>query len=82
MGASEAAQSGSSPGVHHQPPEEVGPGDVVHGVLFGRDRPRRDLSVQMVRQHAEEAEDQTHRDRENTEDRAGLYQINHQKEDK
>ena len=44
-----------SPGVHHQPPEEVGPGDVVHGVLFGGDGSCSHLRIQMVCQHTEEA---------------------------
>lgn len=44
-----------SPGVHHQPPEEVGPGDVVHGVLFGGDGSCSHLRIQMVWQHTEEA---------------------------
>ena len=37
-------------GVHEEPAEEVGPGDIVHGVLFGGDGTRHYLSVEMVRQ--------------------------------
>lgn len=49
----------SSPGVHHQPSEEVGPGDVVHRILFGWDCSSSNLSIEMVWQDAEEAEDNT-----------------------
>ena len=37
-------------GVHEEPAEEVGPGDIVHGVLFGGDGTRHYLSIDMVRQ--------------------------------
>lgn len=50
----------SSPGVHHQPSEEVSPGDVVHCILFGWDGSCSNLSIQMVWQHTEEARDRTH----------------------
>lgn len=42
------------PGVHHQSSEEVRPGDVVNGVLFGGDGPCCDLGVQVVTQHTQE----------------------------
>lgn len=43
------------PGVHHQPSEEVCPGDVIHRILFGWDGPCSNLSIQMVWQHTKEA---------------------------
>ena len=43
------------PGIHDESPEEVGPGDVVHGVLFGGDGASHDLGIHVVRQHIQEA---------------------------
>jgi hypothetical protein len=37
--------------VHEQPPEEVGPGQVVHGVGLARDGAARDLGVEVLVQH-------------------------------
>lgn len=36
------------PGVHDQTTEEVCPGDVIHGVLLGRNRSRGDFGIQVI----------------------------------
>ena len=41
-------------GVHEESTEEVGPGDIVHGVLFGGDGARHYLSIEMVRQDGQQ----------------------------
>ena len=43
------------PWVHYESPEEVGPCDVVHCVLFSGDGSSNDLSIQMVCQHLQQA---------------------------
>ena len=41
--------------VHYESPEEVGPCDVVHCILFSGDGSSNDLSIQVVCQHLEQA---------------------------
>ena len=35
-------------GVHYQTTEEVGPCDIVHGILFGSDGACHNLGIQMI----------------------------------
>ena len=41
-------------GVHEQPPEEIRPRHVVHGILFGRDCACHHLGIQVVREHLQQ----------------------------
>lgn len=37
-------------GVHHQAPEEIGPGKIIHGILLGGNSTSYNLSIHVVRQ--------------------------------
>ena len=41
-------------GVHEQPPEEIRPRHVVHGILFGRDCACHHLGIHVVREHLQQ----------------------------
>lgn len=45
-------------GILHQAAEEVGPGDVVHGVLFGGDGSRHYLGIHVIWKHLQETDNQ------------------------
>ena len=47
------------PGIHDEPAEEVGPSDVVHGILFGGYGPSDYLCIQVICQDVQQAKKKT-----------------------